>query len=87
MLAAGFVGWGFWPSQSSLIAGLVPGSPALALSLNLTALNIGVALAARIGGVIVDQSNAAWLAAAGIPFALAALAVARFAIPARKAAA
>lgn len=51
------VGWGFYMAQSSLISTLVPGSPALALALNLTAMNIGVALAARLGGAILDQAG------------------------------
>jgi predicted MFS family arabinose efflux permease len=68
---AGFVGWSFWPSQSSLVAGLSPGAPALAISLSMTALNIGVALAARIGGVVVDNASVVWLGLVGAPFAIA----------------
>ena len=67
------MGWGFYMAQSSLISSIVPGSPALALSLNLTALNIGVALAARLGGAILDQAGAFWLAAMPICAAVAAL--------------
>ena len=50
MPAIGVVGWSFYPAQASLLSSRVPGSPVLALSLNLTAMNIGVALAARLGG-------------------------------------
>jgi predicted MFS family arabinose efflux permease len=69
---SGFVGWSFWPSQSSLIATLSPAAPALAISLSMTALNIGVALAARVGGIVVDNASVIWLGLAGIPFAVAA---------------
>lgn len=86
MPAVGLVGWGFYPAQSSLLSSLVPGSPVLALSLNLTAMNIGVALAARLGGAILDQAGVFWLAVASIPVALAALLVVSVVSPARKAA-
>jgi predicted MFS family arabinose efflux permease len=78
------VGWGFFMAQSSLISSIVPGSPALALALNLTAMNIGVALAAWLGGAILDQAGAFWLAAAPIAAALAALLVASLVWPAPK---
>jgi predicted MFS family arabinose efflux permease len=79
------VGWGFYMAQSSLISSMVPGSPALALALNLTAMNIGVALAARLGGAILDHAGVFWLAAAPISAAMIALLVAAFVLPARKA--
>lgn len=69
----GFVGWGFWPAQSSRIAGLAPDDAPLALSLNGTALNIGVALCATIGGATVDSIGAGSIAFVCIPFALAAV--------------
>lgn len=81
LAAGGFVGWGYWPSQSSLIAGLSPGAPALAISLSMTALNIGVALAARIGGVVVDNVSVVWLGLVGAPFALAAFLALIFLLP------
>jgi DHA1 family inner membrane transport protein len=85
MPAIAAVGWGFYPAQASLLSSLVPGSPVLALSLNLTAMNIGVALAARLGGAILDQAGVLWLAVAPISAAIAALLVASFMLPARKA--
>ena len=39
--AIAVVGWGYFMAQSSLISSIVPGSPALALSLNLTAMKSG----------------------------------------------
>lgn len=70
------MGWAFYMAQASLISTLVSGSPAPVLALNLTAMNIGVALAARLGGAILDQAGAFWLAAAPISASLAALLVA-----------
>jgi predicted MFS family arabinose efflux permease len=84
--AGGFIGWGFWPSQSSLVVGLAPGAPALAIALSMTALNIGVALAARLGGIIVDNTSTIRLGLAGVPFALAALLALTFLLPRKPAA-
>ncbi|MBK8082931.1 MAG: MFS transporter [Devosia sp.] len=70
---AGFVGWGFWPAQSSRIAGLAPGAAPLALALNGTALNAGVALSAAIGSFTIDNIGAWGIPFAGLPFAIAAL--------------
>lgn len=76
MGAHGFIGWGFWPAQSSRIAGLAPDSVPLALSLNGTALNLGVALCATIGGATIDNIGAGAIALVGLPFAIASLVVA-----------
>jgi predicted MFS family arabinose efflux permease len=84
MPALAVMGWGFYPAQSSQIASLVAGSPALALSLNLSAMNIGVAVAARLGGAVLDQAGAFWLAATTIPAAIAAMLVIQFAAPRRR---
>jgi predicted MFS family arabinose efflux permease len=81
MAVGGFVGWSYWPSQSSLVAGLSPGAPALAISLSMTALNLGVALAARIGGVVVDSASVVWIGLVGAPFALAAFLALMFLLP------
>jgi predicted MFS family arabinose efflux permease len=66
------VSWAFLPSQASRLAGLASGAPALALGLNLTAMNIGVALSAWIGGLVVDNASIFWLPLVGVPFAIAA---------------
>lgn len=84
VLAIAAAGWGFYMAQSSLISSLVTGSPALALALNLTAMNFGVALAARLGGAILDQAGVFWLAVAPVSVSIAALLVACFVLPQRK---
>ena len=73
MALTGLIGWGSWPAQSSRLADLAPQSVPLALALNLTALNIGVALAATIGGSTVDRIGAEYIAPIALPFVLAAL--------------
>ncbi|WP_299640201.1 MFS transporter [Devosia sp.] len=83
--AIALTGWGFYMAQSSLISSIVPRSPALALALNLTAMNLGVALAARLGGAILDQAGAFWLAVLPVAAAITALLVASFVLPERKA--
>lgn len=47
----------------------------------MTALNIGVALAARIGGVVVDNTGVIWLVLVGVPFAAAAFLALMFLLP------
>lgn len=79
MVFAGFAGWGFGPAQSSRLAELAPLSASLAISLNLTAMNLGVALTAQLGGGVLDAYGAAATAIAAIPFALLALALAAYA--------
>jgi predicted MFS family arabinose efflux permease len=69
----GYVGWGYWIAHCSAIADLAPNSVPLAISLNLTALNLGVAIAAAVGGLIVDRVGATALAPVSVPFVLAAL--------------
>lgn len=71
----GFVGWAFWPAQSRLVADFAPSSAPLIIALNMTALNIGVALSAVIGGAAVDGAGAGSVPLISIPFAVAALAV------------
>lgn len=73
MAFVGFVGWSFWPAQASRLAAFDPNSAPLILSLNLTALNFGVALTAVFGGVALDQLGAGSLALFAVPFALGAL--------------
>lgn len=70
---AGFIGWGFWPAQSSRIVGLAAGVAPLALALNGTALNAGVALSAAIGSFTIDNMGAWGIPLASLPFAIVAL--------------
>jgi predicted MFS family arabinose efflux permease len=81
MPAIALVGWGYYPAQASLVSSLVPGSPILALSLNLTAMNIGIAIAAWLGGDILDQAGVFWLAVSPIPIAVATLLVTQMIVP------
>ncbi|MEQ1771412.1 MAG: MFS transporter [Devosia sp.] len=73
MAMIGYVGWGYWIAHASLIAHLAPTSVPLAISLDLTALNIGVAIAAAIGGVIVDGVGPVALVLVSVPLAVLAL--------------
>lgn len=73
--AAGFVGWAFWAAQSSLLGSIAGAAVSLALALNLTALNLGLSLAAVIGGAVIDNVGVGALAAVAIPFALIAVAL------------
>jgi predicted MFS family arabinose efflux permease len=69
----GYVGWGYWIAHCSEMAHLAPSSVPVAISLDLTALNIGVAIAAAVGGLIVDSWGANTLWMASLPFAAGAL--------------
>jgi predicted MFS family arabinose efflux permease len=71
--ALGYLGWAFWIAHCSEMAHLAPTSVPVAISLNLTALNVGVAIAAAVGGVIVDAWGANALGFAGVPIAVGAL--------------
>ncbi|HWA19089.1 MAG TPA: MFS transporter [Devosia sp.] len=72
----GYMGWGYWIAHCSQMAELAPTSVPLAISLNLTSFNLGIALAAAVGGVIVDSIGANALALASAPFAILTLALA-----------
>ena len=71
----GYVGWGYWIAHCSQMAHLAPSSVPVAISLDMAALNIGMALAAAAGGIVVDRWGANALAYAGAPFAILALIV------------
>lgn len=71
----GYIGWGYWIAHCSQMAHLAPSSVTVAISLDMAALNFGVALAAAAGGVIVDNWGAWALPYVGVPIGLAALAV------------
>jgi len=71
----GYVGWGYWIAHCSQIAHLAPSSVQVAISLDMAALNIGMAVAAAAGGIVVDNWGAVALPYAGAPFAVLALIV------------
>jgi predicted MFS family arabinose efflux permease len=71
----GYVGWAYWIAHCSQIAHLAPSSVQVAISLDMAALNIGMAVAAAAGGIVVDNWGAVALPYAGAPFAVLALIV------------
>jgi DHA1 family inner membrane transport protein len=75
LLPWGIAGWGFLPAQVSRLVGLVPTAAPLVLSLNGSALYLGSALGALVGGLTLQYGNAAELGAVGALFPLAGLAL------------
>lgn len=71
-----YVAWGYWIAHCSEMAHLAPNSVPVAISLNLTAFNVGVAIAAGVGGAVVDGWGAHALAYVGVPIAVVALGLA-----------
>lgn len=71
----GYVGWAYSIAISSQMAHLAPSSVPVAISLNMAAMNIGMAIAAAAGGFLVDTWGAAILPYAGAPVVLIALAI------------
>ena len=71
-----YVAWGYWIAHCSEMAHLAPNSVPVAISLNLTAFNVGVAIAAGLGGAVVDGWGAHALAYVGVPIAVVALSLA-----------
>jgi predicted MFS family arabinose efflux permease len=74
-VAQGYVGWGYWIAHCSQMAHLAPSSVPVAISLDMAALNIGMALAAAAGGIVVDNWGAVALPYVGAPLAVLALVV------------
>jgi len=50
-----FAGWGFFTAQLANLSVVAPASETLAISINSTALNLGVATAAILGGIVLEQ--------------------------------
>lgn len=71
----GYVGWAYWIAHCSEMAHLAPSSVPVAISFDLTALNLGVAVAAVVGGAIVDGWGPNLVGVACVPVAVAALVV------------
>jgi predicted MFS family arabinose efflux permease len=71
----GTLTWAFPPAQASRIVALAPDSAPLALSLNGSALYLGVALGSFVGGVLVGHGAIRALALVAAIFPLAGLAV------------
>ena len=70
-----YVGWGFWIAHCSQMARLAPTSVPVAISLDMAAMNIGMAISAAAGGVVVDTWGAGALPIVGIPVLIVALVI------------
>ncbi|RYE87689.1 MAG: MFS transporter, partial [Hyphomicrobiales bacterium] len=75
ILVFGGLTWGFFPAQLLRLASLAPKSVPLAASLNLTAGNVGGALAALLGGFAFERFGTAGVGISGAVLAAVALAV------------
>ncbi len=75
MLVWGASGWAFAPAQSSRLVGLAPTSAPLLLSLNASALYLGIAAGALTGGLVLRYGTPGDLGWVGAMFPLAVLAV------------
>jgi len=76
MAAYGAVAWGFMPPQLHRLAALSAASVQLSAALNLTAMNIGGALSAVVGGTVLQHLGVAWLGPVGALVSVLALVVA-----------
>jgi predicted MFS family arabinose efflux permease len=72
----GFLGWAMYASQMGMFAVLAPQGVPLAVSMSLSAFNVGAAVAAVSGGWVLDHLGAGSLGWVGALFTLAALGVA-----------
>jgi predicted MFS family arabinose efflux permease len=73
---SGFLGWAIYAAQMGILAALAPQGVPLAISMSLSAFNAGAAVAAVIGGWVLDHLGAGSLGWVGALFVLAALGVA-----------
>jgi len=73
MTVYGVLSWGFMPPQLHRLASLSAKSVQLSAALNLTAMNLGGALSAVIGGIVLNLWGLAWLAPVGALAAVLAL--------------
>jgi len=60
----GAAGWGFSPPQQHHLVRLAPAAAAVALSLNTSAIYLGISLGAGLGGVLLASSGIQWLGVA-----------------------
>lgn len=71
----GYVVWSYSIAVQSEMAHMAPSSVPVAISLNMAAFNIGMAIAAAGGGFVVDRWGAATLPQVGAPLVMVALAI------------
>lgn len=76
MVLYGIMAWGFFPPQLHRLAALAPGSAALSASLNLTSMNLGGALSAVVGGLVLENLGIGYLGPVGALVAVVGLLVA-----------
>lgn len=84
MVAWGVIAWMFPPAQASRILAIAPESAPLALSLNYSALYLGVAIGSMIGGLVIANLGLTYLGTVGSIFSILGLAVIRLARTARR---
>jgi DHA1 family inner membrane transport protein len=75
MVPWGMVGWAFLPAQVSRLVSIAPAAAPLVLSLNGSAIYLGTALGAVVGGQVLEHGTPADLGWVAALFALAAMAV------------
>jgi len=75
VLVWGITGWGFLPAQSSHLLSLSPASAPLVLSLNASALYLGIAGGSLVGGLVLEHASASDLGWVGAAFPALALVV------------
>lgn len=73
--AHAFSVWTFSIAVQSQLAHLAPSSVPVAISLNMSAFNIAMAVAAWVGGVVVDGLGAHYIALAGMPLVAIAIVI------------
>jgi predicted MFS family arabinose efflux permease len=49
----GMAGWGFYPAQITTLLHMAPDAPMIALSLNASAMYLGIAIGGAVGGLVV----------------------------------
>ncbi len=79
MVVWGSIAWMFPPAQASRILAIAPESAPLALSLNYSALYLGVAVGSMIGGLVIANLGLAYLGTIGGLFPVLGLVVMRLA--------
>jgi predicted MFS family arabinose efflux permease len=61
MLVWGAVGWGFVPPQQHRLIRLAPSAAPIVLSLNASAMYLGIGAGAALGGLVAARAGAGWL--------------------------
>ena len=69
----GYVGWTYSIAVAHHMTQLAPGAVPVAISLNMSTFQIGMAVAAGMGGVVLDRFGAMTLPLIGAPLVMVAL--------------